>query len=61
MESKPQPNIVSRPVGNHSMITTIGVNPGERGPWSLISSIPNPESDMMGPSPEYLAMAAWAA
>ena len=61
MESKPQPNIVSRPVGNHSIITTIGVNPGERGPWSFISSIPNLESDMMGPSAEYLSIAAWAA
>ena len=61
MESRPQPNILSQSLGNHSLITTIGANPGERGPWSLVSSIPNSDVDMLGPSPEYLSVAAWAA
>ena len=54
-------NIVASPLGKESVITTIGVGPGQRGPWSLVTGIPNLEVDMVGPPPQYLSVVAWAA
>ncbi len=56
-----QPNIVARPLGKETVITTIGVGPGQRGPWSLVTGSPNLEADMVAPSPQYLSVVAWAA
>ncbi len=56
-----QRNIVARSLGNDSVITTIGVGSGQRGPWSLVTGIPNLEADIVGPPPQYLSVVAWAA
>ena len=55
------PNIVARTVGRESVLTVLGAAPGARGPWSFITGIPNPGFDMVGPPPQYLSVAAWAA
>ena len=56
-----QPNIVARPVGRESVLTVVGAQANARGPWSFVSGIPNPRLDMVGPPPQYLSVAAWAA
>jgi len=56
-----QRNIVARLIGEESVHTVIGAVPGGRGPWSLVTGIPNREVDMVGPPSQYLAVAAWAA
>ncbi len=56
-----QRNIVARSLGNDSVITTIGIESGQRGPWSLVTGIPNLEADVVAPSPQYLSVVAWAA
>ena len=61
MTDQLQRNIVARLMGQEAVVTTIGVTPGQRGPWSLVTGIPNLESDMVGPPPQYLAVVAWAA
>ena len=61
MTSPPQSNIVARPIGVDAVNTVIGIGPGQRGPWSYITGIPNLDFDMVGPPPQYLAVAAWAA
>ena len=55
------PNIVARTVGKESVLTVVGAAPDTRGPWSFITGIPNPGFDMVGPPPQYLSVAAWAA
>ena len=61
MTDQLQRNIVARPLGMESVITTIGVGPGQRGPWSIVTGIPNLEADMVGPPAQYLSVVAWAA
>ena len=61
MTDQLQPNIVARTLGEDSVITTIGVGPGQRGPWSIVTGIPNLEVDVVGPPPQYLSVVAWAA
>ena len=61
MADQIHPNIVSRPVGRESVLTVVGAAPYARGPWSFITGIPNPGYDMVGPPPQYLSVAAWAA
>jgi len=61
MVDQAQPNIVARPVGRESVLTVIGAPAGARGPWSFVTGISNPGSDMVGPPPQYLSVAAWAA
>jgi hypothetical protein len=56
-----QRNILARPVAGDAVQTVIGAGPGDRGPWSIITGIPNSDADMMGPPAQYLAVAAWAA
>jgi hypothetical protein len=56
-----QRNIVARPVGGQSVLTVIGAGPGQRGPWSFVTGTPNPDLDIVGPPPQYLSVAAWAA
>jgi hypothetical protein len=56
-----QRNIVARPIGEQSVFTVIGAGPGQRGPWSFVAGIPNLDLDMVGPPPQYLSVAAWAA
>ena len=56
-----QRNIVARPLGKESVITTIGAGPGQRGPWTFVTGVPNLEADMVGPPPQYLSVVAWAA
>ena len=56
-----QRNIVARPIGVDAVNTVIGAGPGQRGPWCFVTGIPNRDSDMVGPPPQYLAVAAWAA
>lgn len=56
-----QPNIVARSVGADTVLTVVGAGPGPTGPWSYITGIPNSKSDMIGPPPQYLSVAAWAA
>ncbi len=61
MTDQLQRNIVARPLGKESVITTIGVVPGQRGPWSLVTGIPSLDVDMVGPPAQYLSVVAWAA
>ncbi|PKB72393.1 MAG: hypothetical protein BZY87_00130 [SAR202 cluster bacterium Io17-Chloro-G6] len=56
-----QPNIFARPIGTEAALTVVGAGPGPRGPWSIVTGIPNSNSDMLGPPPQYLSVAAWAA
>ena len=55
------PNIFARTVGKDSVVAVVGVGAAPTGPWSYVTGIPNPISDMLGPPPQYLAVAAWAA
>ena len=61
MPDQLQRNIVARTIGEQSVLTVIGSGPGQRGPWSFVTGIPNPSFDMVGPPPQYLSVAAWAA
>ena len=59
--SQPQRGIISRPVGEDTVLTLIGAGAGSRGPWPFVTGIPNLSSDLSGPPPQYLAVAGWAA
>ena len=61
MTDQNQPGIIARLVGKDAALTVVGAGPGPRGPWSFVTGIPNSGSDMVGPPPEYLLVAAWAA
>ena len=61
MTDRLQRNIVARPIGEQSVLTVIGAGSGQRGPWSFVAGIPNPDLNMVGPPPQYLSVAAWAA
>jgi hypothetical protein len=61
MTDQLQRNIVARPIGEQSVLTVIGAGLGQRGPWSFVAGIPNLDLDMVGPPPQYLSVAAWAA
>ena len=61
MAEQIHPNIVARTVGKESVLTVLGAAPDARGPWSFITGIPNPGFDLVGPPPQYLSVAAWAA
>ena len=61
MRDQLEQNIVSRPIGEGAVLTVIGAGPGQRGPWPFVTGIPNPVLDVVGPPPQYLAVAAWAA
>ncbi len=56
-----QRTIVARPIEGQSALTMIDSGPGQRGPWSFVTGIPNLDLDMVGPPPQYLSVAAWAA
>ena len=56
-----QRTIVGRPIEGQSALTVIDPGPGQRGPWSFVTGIPNLDLDMVGPPPQYLSVAAWAA
>ena len=53
--------IEAHAIGDHGILTLIGAGPGQPGPWPFVSGVPNLETDLVGPPPEYLAVAAWAA
>jgi hypothetical protein len=61
MTDRLQRTFVARPIGEQSVLTVIGAGPDRRGPWSFVAGIPNPDLDMVGPPPQYLSVAAWAA
>ena len=61
MTDQLQRNIVARPLDKESVVTIIGVGPGQRGPWSIVTGIPNLEADVVGPPAQYLSVVAWAA
>ena len=48
-------------MGKESVITTVAVGPAPTGPFSYVTGIPNKGSDLIGPPPQYLSVAAWAA
>ena len=56
-----QRNIIARPIGGEAVLSVIGAGPGTRGPWSFVTGMSNPNIDMVGPPPQYLSVAAWAA
>jgi hypothetical protein len=56
-----QRNIIARSMGENAVHAVIASGPGQRGPWSFVTGIPNPDFDMVGPPPQYLSVAAWAA
>ena len=56
-----RPNIFARPLGKESVVVAVGAGAAPTGPWSYVTGIPNPTSDMVGPPPQYLSVAAWAA
>ena len=53
--------IISRPVGNNTVLTLIGAGDQNRGPWPFVTGIPNLSADLAGPPAQYLSVAAWAA
>ena len=55
------PNIFAHQVGKESIVAVVGAALAPSGPWSYVNGIPNPGSDMLGPPPQYLAVAAGAA
>ena len=55
------PNIFAHQVGKESIVAVVGAAVAPSGPWSYVTGIPNPGSDMLGPPPQYLSVAAWAA
>ena len=61
MTEQPQRSIVARTIGEQAVLAVIGAGPGQRGPWSYVTGIPNLDFDMVGPPPQYLSIAAWAA
>ena len=61
IDNKTRPNIVARSIGQESVITTVAVGPAPTGPFSYVTGIPNTGSDLVGPPPQYLSVAAWAA
>lgn len=61
MTDQIQRNIVARPIGENTVLTVVGADPGQRGPWSFVTGIPNPGLDIAGPPAQYLSVAAWAA
>jgi hypothetical protein len=54
-------SIIARPIAGGAVHTVIGPDPAQRGPWSVITDMPHPTQDMVGPPAMYLAIAAWAA
>ncbi len=56
-----RPNIFARTVGKESVVAVVGAGAASTGPWSYVTGIPNASSDMVGPPPPYLSVAAWAA
>ena len=56
-----QRSIIAMPIARGAVHTIIGPEPGQRGPWSIITDTPHPTQDMVGPPAMYLALAAWAA
>ena len=56
-----RPNIVARSNGKESVITTVAAGPAQTGPFSYVTGIPNTNSALVGPPPQYLSVAAWAA
>ncbi len=56
-----QRSILARPIAGGAVLTIIGPEPGQRGPWSFITDTPHSSQDMLGPPATYLAVAAWAA
>lgn len=56
-----KPGIIARPVGNDAILTVVGAAPGLAGPWSYVTGMQNSNSDIPGPPPQYLSVAAWAA
>ncbi len=61
MTDQLQRNIVARPIGENAVLTVIGPDAGQRGPWSFVTGIPNPDTDLVGPPSQFLSVAAWAA
>ena len=55
------PNIFAHQVGKESIVAVVGAALAPSGHWSYVNGIPNPGSDMLGPPPQYLSVAAWAA
>ncbi len=56
-----QPNIIAQSNGKESVIATVAAGPAPTGPFSYVTGIPNITSDLVGPPPQYLSIAAWAA
>lgn len=56
-----RPNILAQLAGKESVVAVVGAGPVSTGPWSYVTGIPNPGADMVGPPPQYLSVAAWAA
>ena len=56
-----RPNITARSNGRESVIATIATGSAPTGPFSYVTGIPNTASDLVGPPPQYLSVAAWAA
>ena len=56
-----RPNILAYLVGKESVVAVVGAGAVPTGPWSYVTGIPNPGADMVGPPPQYLSVAAWAA
>ena len=61
MTDQLQRTIVARTIGDNAVLTMVGAGSGPRGPWSFVTGIPNPDHDLVGPAPQYLSVAAWAA
>jgi len=56
-----RPSIVARSYGRESVITTVAAGPAPTGPFSYVTGIPSSDYDLIGPPPQYLAVAGWAA
>ena len=60
-EGAARQNIIARSNGKESVIATVATGPAPTGPFSYVTGIPNTASDLVGPPPQYLSVAAWAA
>ncbi len=58
---QPQRSIIARTIGEQAVLAVIDAGPGQRGPWSYVTGIPNRDFDIVAPPPQYLSIAAWAA
>jgi len=54
-------NIIARPIDKSTVLSLIGTNDDQKGPWPMVMNISHSDKPVVAPPPEYLSVAAWAA